>query len=186
MRRQTTAFDALPASAPSLAILMALVALLAGAALLHAQEATPAASPTQDRPAAGAVPDTEIGLVEGSVSEAPAPPPVQLNDSDPGDRPVLLRPHPEAPPPVPHGIADFLPITRADNACVDCHWLDEKEEGLPTPIPASHFIDDRNAPGTVRETIAGARWVCVSCHVPQTDNPLLVGNGLKPTPPPDE
>jgi len=182
MRRQTTVFDTLPASAPSLAILMALVALLAGAFHLPAQEGEPA----QDQPAAGAVADTEIGLVEGSVFEAPAPPPVQINDSDPGDRPALFRPHPEAPPPIPHGIADFLPITRADNACVDCHWLEEKEEGLPTPIPGSHFIDYRNAPGTVRETIAGARWVCVSCHVPQTDNPLLVGNGLKPTPPPDE
>lgn len=183
MRRHATVPFALQAFAPSLvalAALGALVALAAGPRHLSAEEGAPPDAP----PATRAVPDTEIGLVEGSVFEAPAPPPVRGNDSDPGDRPALLRPHPEAPPPIPHGIGDFLPITRGENACVDCHWLDEKEEGLPTPIPGSHFIDSRNAPDTVRETIAGARWVCVSCHVPQTDNPPLVGNGLKPVRPP--
>lgn len=159
------------------------LALVAGAVLMAAQEPEPAAEAASE--AAQAVPDTELGLQKGSVFEPAPPPPVQANESFPGDRPALRAPHPEAPPPVPHAIADFLPITRGDNACVDCHWLEEKEEGLPTPIPESHFIDYRNAPDAVGEEVVGSRWVCTACHVAQTDNPPLVGNTLTPPVPPE-
>jgi cytochrome c-type protein NapB len=124
----------------------------------------------------GAVPDLEISLRKESVFEAVTPPAVRRNESFPGERPALLRAHPEAPPVTPHGIADFLPITREQNLCTDCHLIEDREEGLPTPIPESHFVDDRNAPNTVREEIVGSRWLCTSCHVPQTDNPPLVEN----------
>jgi len=51
-----------------------------------------------------------------------------------------------------------------------------KKPGEPTPLPASHYTDLRNAPGKVGDTVTGARWVCTSCHVPQTDAKPLVGN----------
>lgn len=121
------------------------------------------------------VPDTQIGLSRGSVFDTPVPAAVNENTSEPGERPPLPRPNPVAPPRIPHGIADFVPITRDGNACIDCHLVAEKVEGEATPIPESHFIDFRNAPGRVRETPAGARYNCTACHVPQTDASPLVG-----------
>ena len=58
--------------------------------------------------------------------------------------------------------------------------LDAPEEGDPTPIPFSHYIDLRSDTDEIGETVAGARWVCVSCHVPVTDAPALVGSSFEP------
>jgi cytochrome c-type protein NapB len=100
------------------------------------------------------------------------------NDTAPGEEPALPRAYPGAPPRIPHGIASLLPITRTDNYCIGCHLIDEKVEGGPTPVPASHKTDLRNAPGKVGESIVGARWYCVSCHVSLTGAKPLVGNGF--------
>jgi len=105
------------------------------------------------------------------------------NTSDPGELPLPGRAHAEMPPVVPHGIADFLPITRSDNACVDCHAVAEKEPGEPTPIPPSHFVDFRRAPDRPGEKLAGARWVCVACHVARTGAKPLVANRFEAAPP---
>lgn len=141
------------------------------------EKASAAEEPAEPaEPAPPPVSDLELGLQKGSVFEAPVPPIVRRNQSFPGERPALLRAHPEAPPVTPHGTADFLPITRDQNVCTDCHLIDEKVEGGPTPIPESHFVDLRGAPGEVRDEVAGSRWVCTACHVAQTDNPPLVGN----------
>ena len=95
----------------------------------------------------------------------------------PGEKAVLPRAFPDAPPMVPHGIQAFLPITRAENACLSCHGEAKvKRPGEPTPIPASHHVDYRNAPGKIGEKVSGARWVCTACHVQQTDARQLVGN----------
>ena len=120
------------------------------------------------------IPEARIGLAKTGPAEVVAPPAVKENDSAPGDRPVRPRAYPGAPPAVPHGIADFLPITRDQNACVDCHAVPEKKVGEPTPIPASHYTDLRNAPGKKGEKVVGARWACTACHVPQEDVAPLV------------
>lgn len=124
------------------------------------------------------VADSEIGLRGVGVFEVAVPPPVRENSTDPGEASLPLRINDELPPVVPHGMADFLPITRSSNACVDCHEVEEKEPGEPTPLPPSHFRDLRNAPDEVGETLAGARWVCVSCHVAPTAAEPLVGNAF--------
>jgi nitrate reductase cytochrome c-type subunit len=124
----------------------------------------------------GSIPDTRIGLVAGSVFEVLAPAATPENRSEPGERPLPDRPSVEWPPVVPHSIVDFIPITASENLCIDCHGVDVKEEGEPTPIPRSHYIDLRGAPGTVRESVASARWLCTSCHVSQTDAKPLVDN----------
>ncbi len=120
------------------------------------------------------VPDAQVGLAKGEASEVLPPPRVKENDSAPGERPVRPRPYPGAAPAIPHGISDFLPITKDPNACVDCHSVAEKKKGAPTPIPASHHVDLRNAPQVRQEKVAGARWVCTACHVPQQDVAPLV------------
>lgn len=122
------------------------------------------------------LPDTRVGLAEGGALEVKAPAPVKENDSAPGYRPVRPRAFPGAPPVIPHGVADFLPITRDQNACVDCHAVAERKKGEPTPIPASHYTDLRNAPRERREKVVGARWSCTACHLPQQDVHPLVGS----------
>lgn len=124
------------------------------------------------------VPDTSLGLSKTSVFDTPAPGPTRPNTTDPGDRPVIPRDFPQQPPRIPHGIADFLPITASENACIDCHAVAEKEPGEPTPIPASHYEDLRNAPGKRGDTVVGARYLCVSCHISPGDNPPPVGNSF--------
>jgi cytochrome c-type protein NapB len=122
------------------------------------------------------IPEVKIGLAEAGPAEVLVPPAVKENESAPGERPVRARPYPGAAPAVPHGIADQLPITKDQNACVDCHAVAEKKKGEPTPIPASHYTDLRNAPEKRQEKVVGARWICTSCHVPQHDVAPLVKN----------
>jgi len=120
--------------------------------------------------------DATLSLSRTSVFEVASPPAVVSTAPEAGESVLLARAHSEAPPVVPHAIGDFLPITREANACVDCHAVEERVEGEPVPIPPSHYVDLRNAPGVRRDEIAGARWVCVSCHVPRTDAAPLVPN----------
>ena len=127
----------------------------------------------------GGIPDTKIGLSKTSVFDVADPPPVNKDISDPGEGELLLRAFQDAPPLIPHGVAEFLPITRNDNQCIDCHEVPEKEPGEPTPIPKSHFTDLRNAPAKVGEMVVGARYICVSCHLSQTSADTLVGNDFR-------
>lgn len=120
--------------------------------------------------ASNAIPAADLGLAPGDLSADPSPANYTVVDLDS----VLARPYRGAPPLIPHDNADFLPITREDNFCLECHMLEESVEGEATAIPASHYTDLRNSPGKVGDQITGARWNCVACHVGQTDaNPLV-------------
>ena len=136
--------------------------------------------PQVAQPPVAPVPDASLGLAKGSVFDVPTPPPVKVNDTAPGERPAMPRPYVIAPPRIPHAVADFLPITPKQNACVGCHSVKEKKSGEPTPIPASHYTDYRNAPDRAGDQVAGARYVCVSCHATVTDAPSLVENRFRP------
>lgn len=138
------------------------------AAALHAQPAKPAAKP---------LPDTALGLSRGSVFEVPSPPLYTDEASAPGARKVLPRANREAPPRIPHGVGEYLPITRGSNPCADCHDTGlPRKKGEPTPIPASHYVDLRHAPEKKGAKLVGARHVCTACHVATTDAQPLVGN----------
>jgi cytochrome c-type protein NapB len=123
-----------------------------------------------------AIPDDRIGLVDADIGDTPTPPAFEDNTTEPGEMPVRPPVYLGSPPVVPHGIADFLPITREQNFCMDCHQVAEKVEGEPTPIPPSHYVDLRNAPDLSQDEVVGARFRCTACHVSQTDAPPLVGN----------
>ncbi len=101
---------------------------------------------------------------------------------DPGAvlvQPLHPRPYAGAPPVVPHGIGDFLPLTNSENNCLLCHQPGgEKVEGEPTPLPASHLEDLRRAPGVQGEEVAGARHNCLACHVAAADVAPLVENAF--------
>jgi cytochrome c-type protein NapB len=131
------------------------------------------------RPAAAtAIPDSALGFVGASVFSVPVPPLFRANTSDPGERPRLPRAYPGAPPRIPHGIGDFLPITRELHACLGCHDTANLEASGAVALSAAHYRDLRRAPEAARREIAGARYVCVSCHVPTTDAGPLVGNSF--------
>lgn len=123
-----------------------------------------------------AIPDDRIGLVDADIRDTPTPQAFEENTTEPGEMPARAPVYPGSPPVVPHGIADFLPITREQNLCMDCHKVTEKVDGEPTPIPPSHYVDLRNAPDITQDEVVGARFKCTACHVPQTDAPPLVGN----------
>lgn len=154
-------------SAKALATLVVFAAWAAAAACAGAK---PAPTPTAP------VPDAALGLSKGSVFDVPAPPAVKTNQSAPGELPVLPRMYSIAPPRIPHAIDDFLPITQKQSSCVDCHAVKEKKPGEPTPIPASHYVDLRRAPGKAGQQVSGARWVCTACHVPRTEAQPLAGS----------
>lgn len=130
--------------------------------------------------ATGPVPDASLGLAKGSVFDVPTPPGAKPNETAPGERPALPRPYLIAPPRVPHAVDDFLSITGKQNTCLECHEVKEKKAGSPTPIPPSHYTDYRNAPERVDSRLAGARHVCVACHVATTDASSLVENRFRP------
>lgn len=131
-----------------------------------AEKAAPASAPPSG---ATSISDADLSLYPGSLFEVPNPAGFAWNDEDPGENELLPRAFPIAPPRIPHAVADFLPITLRANACLDCHALDA---GADAPeLPASHRTDLRNAPHEVTPAVTGARWLCVSCHVPTSDAP---------------
>lgn len=154
---------------------LATIALIAALTLL----ARPGAAAAPARPApkrVRAIPDSTIGLARASVFAVPTPVRVKPEGSSPGDRPRRPRPYATAPPQVPHDVAGFLPITRAENQCIDCHSRAGAAENEAIPMPNSHYTNLRRDPLTVGTAIAGARYVCVSCHASGSDAVALVGN----------
>jgi len=147
----------------------ALLGLVVGALALAGARADD--DPTTVTESPQPVSDSALSLYPGSVFEVPDPPGFAWNDDEPGENARLPRAHPLAPPRVPHALEEFLPITPRSNACLDCHALDA---GADAPeVPASHRTDLRRAPATVGPSVASARWLCLSCHVPTSDAPAL-------------
>lgn len=149
-----------------------LLAVVAGVLALGSVFAADAPKPAPQTPATApakvtSISDRELSLYPGSLFDVPDPAAFTWNAASPGDNQRLPRAYPIAPPRIPHGIADFLPITLANNGCLDCHALGA---GADAPeLPPSHRTDLRNAPAVVGKTVAGARFLCLSCHVPTSD-----------------
>lgn len=115
------------------------------------------------------VSDQDLSLLRGSVFGTPVPDAVKWNDAMPGSNAKVPHLFEGAPPAVPHGIDDFLPITLEENGCLECHFsADEDPEEVPQ-LPASHLTDLREAPDRVGDGVAGSRYTCVLCHVPLSD-----------------
>ena len=148
-------------------IIFVLIALAAPAALAA-------------KPGKSINPDS-MGLSQGSVFDVPAQKAYGAGAQAPGQNALLPRAYAGAPPQIPHDIADFLPITAETNMCIACHnqpglWGKPREQGQPTPIPQSHYTDQRNAPGKLTDHLMGARYNCNQCHVPQMNATPLVQN----------
>lgn len=121
--------------------------------------------------------DKSLGLSKTSPFDVVAPAKWAFVPESPGGNDRLPRAFHDFPPRVPHDVRDSLPITAAKNGCLKCHDVAKASAPEdPTPIPASHRVDLRNAPDKQGKEVAGARWVCVNCHVPQALVEPPVGN----------
>ena len=82
----------------------------------------------------------------------------------------------QQPPLIPHRIEKYQ-VDLKVNQCVSCHdWTSAKKMKAPQ-ISETHYLD-RN--GQRLDYIAGTRWFCTQCHVPQTDAKPLVENNFVP------
>ena len=128
------------------------------------------------------VADKDLGLSKTSVFDTPAPKAYGYSESFPGASKKLPRAYLGAPPQIPHNIESFIPVTAKNNMCMGCHNrpddIGKTAEGLPPPMPKSHYTDQRHAPDKMQNKPVGARYVCTQCHVPQAKVDVLVGNSF--------
>lgn len=82
------------------------------------------------------------------------------------------RAYRQQPPLIPHKI-DGYQVTPTDNACMNCHdWPGNNKFRAPK-VSETHYVDRQ---GARLDKIAGTRYFCQQCHVPQADAKPLVGN----------
>ncbi len=89
----------------------------------------------------------------------------------------VVRNYRQQPPLIPHSIDQYQMDLRT-NQCLSCHdWTNAGDRGAPT-LSMTHYLDRA---GNQLDTVAGTRWFCNQCHVPQANAPALVGNVFEPS-----
>lgn len=82
------------------------------------------------------------------------------------------RAYRQQPPLIPHKVEGYQ-VTPTDNACMNCHdWPGNTKYKAPK-VSETHYVDRQ---GVRLDKIAGTRYFCQQCHVPQVDARPLVGN----------
>ena len=82
------------------------------------------------------------------------------------------RAYRQQPPLIPHK-TDGYQITTTNNACMNCHdWPGHVDAKAPK-VSETHYVDRE---GARLDKIAGTRYFCQQCHVPQADAKPLVTN----------
>ncbi|MEE9494824.1 MAG: nitrate reductase cytochrome c-type subunit [Gammaproteobacteria bacterium] len=127
--------------------------------------------------AGNATKEMNMGLSKDSVFDTPTPTAYDYSDAKPGKNEWLPRAWEGIPPQIPHRTEMYLPVVTADNQCLDCHDT-PKYIGKPknmdrtiknkSPMSRQHYTDD------TLDTMAGARFNCMQCHVPQSNAAPLV------------
>lgn len=131
--------------------------------------------------------ENDIGLRKGDIFTEDEVSGVEANYSTaaPGTSTKIDRSFTNAPPLIPHEIKDLLPITIKNNQCISCHGRETAKDmkaAMPnlTPIPDTHYRDLRSKDQHDLGHLAGARFNCVQCHVPQANVKPLVENNFAP------
>ncbi len=89
----------------------------------------------------------------------------------------MQRNYRQQPPLIPHSVEQYQIDTRT-NQCLSCHdWTKAGERNAPT-LSMTHYLDRE---GRELDHIAGTRYFCNQCHVPQADTPPLVENVFVPS-----
>jgi cytochrome c-type protein NapB len=104
-------------------------------------------------------------------------PNIKENDNPP--MPGKTKPIPKAfvtaPPMIPHSIKGMVPIKVGKNQCLSCHDPKMAKTLKITPIPPSHFVDNFKG-GKKEKKLAGSRYFCTTCHVPQAQVDPVIEN----------
>jgi cytochrome c-type protein NapB len=89
----------------------------------------------------------------------------------------MQRNYRQQPPLIPHSVEQYQ-IDLRTNQCLSCHdWTKAGERNAPT-LSMTHYLDRE---GRELDHIAGTRYFCNQCHVPQADAPALVENTFLPS-----
>ncbi len=89
----------------------------------------------------------------------------------------MQRNYRQQPPLIPHSIEQYQ-IDLRTNQCLSCHdWTKAGERNAPT-LSMTHYLDRE---GRELDQIAGTRYFCNQCHVPQADALPLVDNTFQPS-----
>jgi nitrate reductase (cytochrome), electron transfer subunit len=105
---------------------------------------------------------------EPFTKETPAPPMQRQITDDVRVR----RNYPDQPPVIPHSIEGYAMDLNA-NKCMSCHARKFTDQSQAPMISVTHYQDRE---GNTLGGLAPRRYVCVSCHVPQTTARPLVEN----------
>lgn len=110
------------------------------------------------------------GLGGGAVMNQvnPAPDVDRQSYSDGG----FGRAYRQQPPLIPHKV-DGYQVTPTNNACMNCHDWPANNKYKAPKVSETHYVDRQ---GVRLDKIAGTRYFCQQCHVPQADARPLVGN----------
>ena len=85
------------------------------------------------------------------------------------------RAYRQQPPLIPHSVEKYQ-VNLKVNQCMHCHdWPNNVEEGAPK-ISETHYTD---RDGVALDKVAGSRWFCTQCHVPQVSARPLVRNDFR-------
>ncbi|MCD6070221.1 MAG: cytochrome [Microvirga sp.] len=121
--------------------------------------------------AAGAILAQDAPRLRGPepfTKETPAPPMQRQITDD-----VRVgRNYPDQPPVIPHSIEGYAVDLNA-NKCMSCHARKFTEQSQAPMISVTHYQDRA---GNTLGGLAPRRYVCVACHVPQTNAKPLVEN----------
>lgn len=91
------------------------------------------------------------------------------------DTQPLHRNYTRQPPIIPHTTKGYV-INLKFNKCLTCHSDENaKTTGAP-PVGSSHYTDRE---GHLTQKIAGRRYFCVQCHVPQMETDPLIPNDFE-------
>jgi len=140
---------------------------------------TPKPEPVKTQPVPEVtISDDELGLRKGTLmNEELVVPQSEMKLAEAGKSQVIDRSFENAPPMIPHNIAEFVPVTLKSNMCLDCHDPEIAADMEATSVPASHMYDIRN--DKQLDKLSGANYNCTLCHATVTDAKPLVRNSFK-------
>jgi cytochrome c-type protein NapB len=115
----------------------------------------------------------EVQSLRGMVMLQDAPPAPEIMHQDTSG--PLDRAYRQQPPLIPHKVEGYQ-VTTEVNQCMRCHdWPYNVQEKAPK-ISETHYT---NREGIALDKVAGSRWFCSQCHVPQANARELVGNDFR-------
>ena len=129
-----------------------------------------------------AIDELNMGLSKTSVFDTPTPKVYTYSDAKPGYNDRFAKAWKELPPGIPHRVDEYLPVLLEENQCLDCHdkpkYIDRPKNEDRTiknksPMSRNHYATE------ALEELAGARYNCMQCHVPQSNAAPLVENTFR-------